>query len=113
MCRDTISGCSLEVVGFAQGFILDGLGVALARSTDECARICSDQIRRFAGEQEATRWAPACPRPWPGRAGHGVAGHAMDYDDTRLSTSEERFIACCRPTTPVLAAVLAIGEKQQ
>jgi 2-methylcitrate dehydratase PrpD len=45
---------------------------------------------------------------------NGVAGHAMDYDDTQLSTSKEAVYGLLtHPTTPVLAAVLAIGEKQR
>lgn len=30
---------SLDVVRLARGFVLDGLGVALAGSTDECSRV--------------------------------------------------------------------------
>src|SRR5688572_31474928 len=45
---------------------------------------------------------------------NGVAGHAMDYDDTQLSTSKEAVYGLLtHPTTPVLAAVLAVGEKQK
>ena len=45
---------------------------------------------------------------------NGVAGHAMDYDDTQLSTSKEAVYGLLtHPTTPVLAAVLAIGEKEK
>ena len=45
---------------------------------------------------------------------NGVAGHAMDYDDTQLSTSKEAVYGLLtHPTTPVLAAVLAIGETEK
>ena len=42
-----------EVVGLARGFILDGLGVALAGSTDECARIVQAHIQQMGGREEA------------------------------------------------------------
>jgi 2-methylcitrate dehydratase PrpD len=45
---------------------------------------------------------------------NGVAGHAMDYDDTQLSTSKQAVYGLLtHPTTPVLAAVLAMGEKEK
>jgi 2-methylcitrate dehydratase PrpD len=105
----------LEVVRLAQGFILDGLGVALAGSTDECARIVQDQIRQMAGKEEAAVVGTRLSAPVAKAAlANGVAGHAMDYDDTQLSTSKEAVYGLLtHPTTPVLAAVLAIGEKQQ
>jgi 2-methylcitrate dehydratase PrpD len=37
-----------EVVDLAKGFVLDGLGVALAGSTDECARIVQAHIRQMS-----------------------------------------------------------------
>jgi 2-methylcitrate dehydratase PrpD len=104
-----------EVVRLAQGFILDGLGVALAGSTDECARIVQAHIRQMAGKEEATVLGTRLSVPVPKAAlANGVAGHAMDYDDTQLSTSKEAVYGLLtHPTTPVLAAVLAIGEKQK
>jgi 2-methylcitrate dehydratase PrpD len=45
---------------------------------------------------------------------NGVAGHALDYDDTQLSTSKEAVYGLLtHPTTPVLAAVLAVGESEK
>src|SRR5262245_34590942 len=104
-----------EVVRLAQGFILDGLGVALAGSIDECARIVQVHIRQMAGKEEATVLGTRLSAPVPKAAlANGVAGHAMDYDDTQLSTSKEAVYGLLtHPTTPVLAAVLAIGEKQR
>ena len=40
-----------EVVHLAKGFVLDGLGVALAGSTDECARIVQAHIRQSGEER--------------------------------------------------------------
>ena len=79
-----------DVVQLARGFILDGLGVALAGSTDECARIVQAQARRISGKKEATVLGTSLMVPAPQAAlANGVAGHAMDYDDTQLSTSKE------------------------
>ena len=104
-----------EVVRLAQGFILDGLGVALAGSTEKGARIVQTHIRQLGGRSEATVLGTGLTVPAAKAAlANGVAGHAMDYDDTQLSTSKEAVYGLLtHPTTPVLAAVLAIGEKEK
>ena len=104
-----------DVVQLARGFILDGFGVALAGSTDECSRIVQAHIRQMAGKGEATVLGTKLSAPTPKAAlANGVAGHAMDYDDTQLSTSKEAVYGLLtHPTTPVLAAVLAVGEKER
>jgi 2-methylcitrate dehydratase PrpD len=104
-----------DVIQLARGFILDGLGVALAGTTDECARIVQGQIRQMAGKGEASILGTSMSAPAPKAAlANGVAGHAMDYDDTQLSTSKEAVYGLLtHPTTPVLASALAIGEKEK
>lgn len=101
-----------DVVQLARGFILDGLGVALAGSTDECSRIVQAHIRRMNGRGESSILGVNLKAPSAKAAlANGVAGHAMDYDDTQLSTSREAVYGLLtHPTTPVLAAALAIGE---
>jgi len=101
-----------DVVQLARGFILDGLGVALAGSTDECARIVQAHIRRMSGKGESSILGTSLTAPAPQAAlANGVAGHAMDYDDTQLSTSKEAVYGLLtHPTTPVLAALLAVSE---
>ncbi len=105
----------LDVVRLARGFVLDGLGVALAGSTDECSRIVQSQIRQMGGKSEAGVLGTRLRVPRAKAAlANGVAGHAMDYDDTQLSTSKEAVYGLLtHPTTPVLAAVLAVGEKKR
>ena len=100
-----------EVVTLARSFILDGLGVALAGSTDECSRIVQAHTRQMRAKEESTVLGANFSAPAPKAAlANGVAGHAMDYDDTQLSTSKEAVYGLLtHPTTPVLAAVLAIG----
>src|SRR4249920_74710 len=102
-----------EVVQLARGFILDGFGFALACSTDECSRIVQAQIRQMNGKGESSIVGTGLAAPAAKAAlANGVAGHAMDYDDTQLSTSKEAVYGLLtHPTTPVLAALLAVGEK--
>jgi 2-methylcitrate dehydratase PrpD len=102
-----------RVVRLAQGFILDGLGVALAGQTEAGTRIVLHHVRRLGGREEATVLGTPYKLPVPQAAlVNGVAGHAMDYDDTQLSTSKEAVYGLLtHPTTPVLNAALAVGER--
>jgi 2-methylcitrate dehydratase PrpD len=104
-----------EVTRLARGFILDGLGVALAGSIDECSRIVQNHIKQMGGREDCAVLGTALSAPAAKAAlANGVAGHALDYDDTQLSTSKEAVYGLLtHPTTPVLATVLAIGEKQK
>jgi len=102
-----------EVIRLAQGFILDGLGVMLAGATEEGSRILHAYIRQLEGKSEATVVGAGFTAPVPKAAlANGASGHAMDYDDTQLSTSKEGVYGLLtHPTIPVLSAALAIGEK--
>jgi 2-methylcitrate dehydratase PrpD len=104
-----------EVVRLARGFILDGLGVIVAGSTEKGSRILHNYIRQMGGNAEATVIGPRFAAPAPKAAlANGASGHAMDYDDTQLSTSKEGVYGLLtHPTIPVLSAVLAVGEKDR
>jgi 2-methylcitrate dehydratase PrpD len=104
-----------EVVCMAQGFVLDGLGVALAGQTEEGTRIILNYVRRLGGREEVTVLGTAYKLPAPQAAlVNGVAAHAMDYDDTQLSTSKQAVYGLLtHPTTPVLNAALAVGEREK
>lgn len=104
-----------EVIRLAQGFILDGLGVALAGSTEEGSRILHAYIRQIGGKAEALVVGSRFMAPAAKAAlANGASGHAMDYDDTQLSTSKEGVYGLLtHPTVPVLTAALAVGEKQR
>ena len=113
--KDELQRYSAEVIRLAHGFILDGLGVALAGSTDECSRIVQAQFARSAAGTSARCSAPLCrrrrPKPrWP------MALPVMRWITMTRSSRlpKKRFMGCLtHPTTPVLAAVLAVGEKQK
>lgn len=106
---------SPEVIRLAQEFILDGLGVTLAGSTEKGSRIIQAQLREMGGKGEATVVGTGLKLPAPRAAlANGASGHAMDYDDTQLSTSKEAVYGLLtHPTVPVLSAVLALGERQR
>ncbi len=77
-----------EVIRAARGFVLDGLGVALAGVTEEGSRIVLNHVRQMGGKEESTVLGTGLKVPAPKAALiNGVSGHAMDYDDTQLSTS--------------------------
>jgi 2-methylcitrate dehydratase PrpD len=69
----------------------------------------------MGGKGEATVLGTALSAPMAKAAlANGVAAHAMDYDDTQLSTSKEAVYGLLtHPTTPVLAAALAVGQKNK
>ena len=100
-----------EVIRLAQGFLLDGLGVSLAGSTEKGSRILQAYIRQMGGKAEATVIGTALKAPAAKAAlANGAAGHAMDYDDTQLSTSKEGVYGLLtHPTVPVLSAALALS----
>src|SRR5258705_2771340 len=113
VARTRFRDISEDVVRLARSFILDGLGVALAGSTDECSRIVQAQIRQMGGKAGASILGTSlfAPAPKAGLA-NGVAGDAMEYDDNQLSTSKEAVYGLLTyRSTPVLAALLAVAEK--
>ena len=66
------------------------------------------------GVRESTVFGPAKLLATAAQAAlaNGASGHAMDYDDTQLSSTPDRvFGLLTHPTVPVLAASLAVGER--
>lgn len=88
----------------AKRAILDSVGVMLAGSVEPPARIA----QRIAEAEGGTPLCTILGTPirtgavWAALA-NGVAGHALDYDDTN-------FTMIGHPSVPVLAAALAAGE---
>ncbi len=102
-----------QVIQQGKHCLLDGLGVILSGSTATCSVILRDFIKSLCGTAEATvlgRGAMRVPASLAALA-NGTSGHAMDFDDTQLSTSPDRiFGLLTHPTIPPLAASLAVGE---
>jgi 2-methylcitrate dehydratase PrpD len=103
-----------EAVGLAKQCITDGLGVILAGSTSDASAIVRDFVQAAGGTPEATVFGPQVGRSSASHAAlaNGVAGHALDFDDTQLSSAPDRiFGLLTHPTIPPLSAALAIGER--
>ena len=92
--------------------ILDGYGLALSGHAEEGHEI----IRRYAqrvgcAEEVAVLGTPLRSSAELAALVNGLAMHAMDYDDTQLSTNPDSVYGLLtHPTTPVLGAVSAVGE---
>jgi 2-methylcitrate dehydratase PrpD len=105
-----------EAVAIGKRCVIDGLGVVLAGSTTRGSAILSDYAGQGDGTGESTVLALAPYRTDAPRAAllNGASGHALDWDDTQLSTSADRiFGLLTHPTIPPLAAALAVGEAKR
>ena len=102
-----------DVREMAKGFILDGIGVTLAGTTEKGNRIIRDHVKDVGGKPEAQVLGTRMRAPVRLAAfANAAAGHAMDYDDTQLSTSKEStYGLLTHPTLPVLCGALPLGEK--
>jgi len=111
--RTTFNDVPEEVVRLAKGFVLDGLGVILAGTTERGSKILHTYVRQMGGKQECTVLGTGFKAPAAKAAlSNGVSGHAMDYDDTQLSTSKEAVYGLLtHPTIPVLSSALATAEQ--
>jgi 2-methylcitrate dehydratase PrpD len=99
----------------AKRCLIDGFGVILAGASTEGSAIVREYIKsagstaRDASVLGHDRLAASATHA---ALANGASGHAMDYDDTQLSSSPDRvFGLLTHPTVPVLAAALAVGER--
>ena len=112
--QSKIDHFSREAVALAKQCIADGLGVILAGSTTRGSGIVREYIRRGEEADEATVLGAEAFRCRAASAAlaNGTAGHALDYDDTQLSSTPDRiFGLLTHPTIPPLVAGLALGER--
>ena len=116
---DYVTGTGLdrfpsEAVSLAKQCIIDGLGVILAGSAARGTGIVREYVRAGGEVEEATVLGGdtfSC-RAASAALVNGTAGHALDFDDTQLSSSPDRiFGLLTHPTIPPLAASLAVGER--
>lgn len=95
--------------------VLDGLAVALAGSEQEIMRIAERHVRRMGGNGQARIVGHAGYRVSIEQAAwcNGIAGHAMDWDDTQLAEGPGRpYGLLTHPTIPPLMAALAVADMQ-
>src|SRR4029079_12308401 len=104
-----------DVVEQGKRCLLDGLGVVLAGSTMRGSALIRDYVRSISDKKESTAVGAD---GFMTSAEHAAlinagSGHAMDYDDTQLSTTADRtFGLLTHPTVPVLAASMALAERR-
>jgi 2-methylcitrate dehydratase PrpD len=103
-----------NVVAEAKRCLIDGFGVMLAGSTAQGSGIVRDYVKSCGGRSEATILGPDPMAVSAAQAAlaNAASGHALDYDDTQLSTTPDRvFGLLTHPTVSPLAASLAVGER--
>jgi 2-methylcitrate dehydratase PrpD len=97
-----------EVIATAKGAILDYIGVAMAGSQEESGRIIGEMVREIESSPEAVvighGFQAGCSLA---ALANGTAGHVLDYDDCL----DFPHVGLGHPSTGILPAVLALGEK--
>jgi 2-methylcitrate dehydratase PrpD len=103
-----------DAIRQAKQCLIDGFGVILAGSTVRGSAIVREYVKSITDKKDATALGPEkvmAPAALAAMA-NGASGHAMDYDDTQLSTTPDRtFGLLTHPTLPPLCASLAICER--
>ena len=83
-----------DVIDIAKRCFIDTIGVILAGSTQPCTRIVREYVLSVEGKSESTflgKGRVQAPAPLVGLV-NGTAGHALDWDDSALSTSPDRTV---------------------
>jgi 2-methylcitrate dehydratase PrpD len=110
----SLSTIPAEVIEQGKRCLVDGFGVILAGSTAHGSAIVREYVKSITEKAEASAFGPErlmAPAALAALA-NGASGHAMDFDDTQLSTTPDRtFGLLTHPTVPPLAAALAISER--
>ncbi len=103
-----------KAIAEAKRCLIDGCGVVLAGATIHGSAIVREYVKVCGGRSEGTVLGPEKMTATAAQAAlaNAASGHAMDYDDTQLSSTPDRvFGLLTHPTVPVLASSLAVGER--
>jgi 2-methylcitrate dehydratase PrpD len=114
--KTTLASMPADVVAQGKRCLVDGFGVVLAGSTVKGSSIVRDYVRTLNAKKEATSVGAGGLMTSAAHAAlvNAASGHAMDYDDTQLSTTPDRtFGLLTHPTVPSLAGALAVAERQR
>src|SRR5438876_1739376 len=114
--KTTLANMPADVVAQAKRCLVDGFGVIVAGSTVKGSEIVRDYVRSVSDRKEATAIGAGSLMTSAAHAAllNAASGHAMDYDDTQLSTTPDRtFGLLTHPTVPALAAALAVAERRR
>ena len=113
--RVTINNISPDVREIAKLHLLDGLATMLGGVNEKSSRL----LRRRFSARKLTGDATVLGSLTKFSAEHaalinGVQGHVLDYDDAQLATLPSHPMGQqTHPTTPVLAAALALAESRR
>lgn len=105
-----------DVVAQAKRCLIDGFAVILAGTTDPGNVIIRRYVSATGGTKEASIIGrePLMSSATLAALANGAAGHAMDFDDTQLSTTPDRtYGLLTHPTVPALASALAVAEQKR
>jgi 2-methylcitrate dehydratase PrpD len=103
-----------EALRIGKRCVLDGLGVILAGSSQECTEIVRKYSQAIGQAKESTIFGKQPVKASCALAAlvNGTAGHALDWDDTQVSVAPDRIYGLLtHPTIPTLTACLAVSEK--
>ncbi len=98
----------------AKEAVIDGLGVMLAGHGSDCARVIRSYLGELgvSGKSSVIGENARLPAQFAALA-NGVSGHALDFDDTQISSVPDRVYGLLtHPTAPVLSAALAQAEER-
>lgn len=93
--KANIENFPTEVIHQGKTCLVDGFGLILSGSTERSCLFVREQIKAIAGQPEATvlgKEVLKVPTLFAALA-NGLAGHAMDFDDTQLSISPAAYMA--------------------
>ncbi|HUR35577.1 MAG TPA: MmgE/PrpD family protein [Vicinamibacterales bacterium] len=111
--RATLADIPPDAVAQARRCLVDGFGVILAGSTVQGSAIVRDYVKAGTDRRDASILGTKGVMSSVASAAlaNGASGHAMDFDDTQLSTTPDRtYGLLTHPTLPPLCAALAVGE---
>ena len=95
-----------DVIAISKKAILDGIGVAIAGSTDQASNIICDFVKEINGKKISTViLKPFKTTPILAALANGTMMHSLDYDDTNWK-------GVLHPTTVILPSILSLGEEK-
>jgi len=109
----TFEDLPAEAVRIARRQILDGLAVQIGGTEQEALAVMGRYITGIGGTPQARLLGDSSVKVPAHLAAlwHGLAGHAMDWDDTQLARHPGRaYGLMTHPTIPPLSAALAIAD---
>jgi 2-methylcitrate dehydratase PrpD len=113
IARVRLRDISREILETATLHVLDGFATMVSGVREEASRVIRQHLLNSGAAHESSVIGTNIKVPAQQAAlANGVQGHVLDFDDAQLATLPSRpFGQQTHPTTPVLAASLAVAEK--